>query len=257
MPLNMFGYKISNNDLKRKNLMKRNIIIVLLLAALACISCVSAADSDNATDALNQQDTQDIGAAMDEGENEVLSQASDGVALESPSKADSTFQGSDSQAYIVLDNDADKENIYVGDYVTWKISAENKGPATAKNVKVFNQLPKGLKYVSHHLTNGKFDPKTGIWDIGDLSNGSEVFLYIKTLAVSAGEKVNKAKLTSDTDNLNDENYEEEEIDVFDHPKDKHNIERQIQKSSLRPTGNPVGLILLTLLGCFAVRFRKL
>ena len=49
---------------------------------------------------------------------------------------------------MILDNDADNENIYVGELVTWIVTAENKGPDTAKNTKVFDQLPDGLQYLS-------------------------------------------------------------------------------------------------------------
>ena len=144
-----------------------------------------------------------------------------------------------------MDNDADKENVYIGDYVTWIVSVINKGPDTAKNVKVFDQLPNGLKYIRHTATKGIFDPKSGIWDIGDLAvDDGEVFLKITTKAVSAGEMINKANLTTDSNNLNaNESYEEEEIDVFE-----HESETFVAKAatSLHPTGNPIFLILLSL-----------
>ena len=90
---------------------------------------------------------------------------------------------SDSQpkSYLILDNDADIENIYIGDYVTWIVSVINNGPDTAKNVKVYDQLPDGLKYIKHTTTKGIFNPETGIWSIGDLSIiDGEVFLNITT-----------------------------------------------------------------------------
>ena len=43
--------------------------------------------------------------------------------------------------------------------------------------------------------------------------GCEVSLYITCKAITVGEKINKATLTSDTFNLNNESYEGEEIDV--------------------------------------------
>ena len=121
-----------------------------------------------------------------------------------------------SSAYLVLDNDADVENVYIGDYVTWILEVQNFGPDTAKNVKVYDKLPNGLKYVKHSLTKGTFDPNTGIWDIGDLSvEEGLVTLLITTKAIAAGEQINEAYITSDTFNSNNETVEDEEIDVFD------------------------------------------
>ncbi len=154
---------------------------------------------------------------------------------------------SDSQpkSYLILDNDADIENIYIGDYVTWIVSVINNGPDTAKNVKVYDQLPDGLKYIKHTTTKGIFNPETGIWSIGDLSIiDGEVFLNITTKALSVGEKINKAKVTSDTYNLNEnESYEEEEIDVFE-----HEVKAYTEKSILSTyaTGSPIALIVLSI-----------
>jgi uncharacterized repeat protein (TIGR01451 family) len=139
-----------------------------------------------------------------------------------------------------LDNDADKENINLGDEVTWIVTAQNFGPNTAKNVKVYDKLPSGLKYVKHTTTKGTFDPETGIWDIGDLKvSDGMVTLKITTVAESTGEKVNKAYLTSDNC---DDIYEEEEIDVFAQKvsKDIHTV-----SATMHETGNPIFLILIT------------
>ena len=168
-----------------------------------------------------------------------------------------------SEAYLVLDNDADKENIYVGDLVTWDVSVQNYGPDVADNTQVYDELPDGLQYIYHTLTKGVFNPATGIWSIGNLSvEDGEVFLYITCKALTSGEKINKANLTSDTFNLNNESYEEEEIDVFDiEDNDNHkDNDNHIKQSypTIKKAGNPLFLILVVLLGfvgsCF--RFKK-
>ena len=140
---------------------------------------------------------------------------------------------------------------HVGDYVTWTVSVQNLGPDIAQNTKVYDELPEGLQYCYHKLTKGIFNPQTGIWDIGDLKvEDGEVVLNITCIAVTAGEKINKVWLTSDTLNLNDETFEEEEIDVleFDYDTDKNVKKEIIDRNS---TGNPIFLILMTLFG-FAV-----
>ena len=80
-----------------------------------------------------------------------------------------------------------------------------------------------------------------------------MFLYITTLAVSVGEKINKANLTCDTVNLNNDTYEEEEIDVVENSKDSNEV---IYENTLKSTGNPLMLVILSLLGCFMGYYKR-
>ena len=183
--------------------------------------------------------------------NQTLENNPEPIVVDSVQVNDAADSNITKSAYLVLDNDADNENIHVGDYVTWTVSVQNLGPDIAQNTKVYDELPEGLKYCYHKLTKGIFNPQTGIWDIGDLKvEDGEVVLNITCIAVTAGEKINKVWLTSDTLNLNDETFEEEEIDVleFDYDNDK-NVKKEIIDSN--STGNPIFLILMTLFG-FAV-----
>ncbi len=183
--------------------------------------------------------------------NQTLENNPEPIAADSVQVNDAADSNITKSAYLVLDNDADNENIHVGDYVTWTVSVQNLGPDIAQNTKVYDELPEGLQYCYHKLTKGIFNPQTGIWDIGDLKvEDGEVVLNITCIAVTAGEKINKVWLTSDTLNLNDETFEEEEIDVleFDYDTDKNVKKEIIDRNS---TGNPIFLILMTLFG-FAV-----
>lgn len=223
-----------------KSRLKCSILILIFLMLLSGFSCVHAEDL-NATDEVLSSDSnelEELEAANSENDNATI------LASESQSNTNS-------KAYLVLDNDADLENIHVGDYVTWIVSVLNRGPDTAKNVKVFDELPDGLKYVTHTTTKGVFNPKTGIWNIGDLAvSDGEVFLNITTQAFSVGEKINKAILTTDSINLNNESYEEEEIDVLEYEV----VEKSID--SRYATGNPIALIFMSLFAIFiSVRYR--
>ena len=183
--------------------------------------------------------------------NQTLENNPEPIFVDSVQVNDATDSNITKSAYLVLDNDADNENIHVGDYVTWTVSVQNLGPDIAQNTKVYDELPEGLQYCYHKLTKGIFNPQTGIWDIGDLKvEDGEVVLNITCIAVTAGEKINKVWLTSDTLNLNNETFEEEEIDVleFDYDTDKNVKKEIIDRNS---TGNPIFLILMTLFG-FAV-----
>ena len=173
---------------------------------------------------------------IDDGGDELaLSQEPDEILSESFVVAESD---SNSSAYLVLDNDADKENIEMGEEVVWEVSVINLGNDTAKNVKVYDQLPDGLEYVSHTTTKGTFNPDTGIWLIGDL------------------EMINKAYLTTDSLNLNNETYEEEEIDVEDSDDDDKDVSKSIASAKIVPAGNPLALILLSVFGVFTASFKK-
>ena len=208
------------------NMNKRIFISLFLLFAFLSLSVVSASDL-NESQTLESNDVE-ITAAQD---SNVLSS-----------------QNELSGAFLMIDNDADTENVYVGELVTWTLTADNLGPHIAKNTKVYNQLPEGLQYLYHSSTKGVFDPQTGIWDIGDLkSEDGPVYLHITCKAITSGEKVNKAWITSDTKNLNIKDYEEEEMDVLDYEniyENHDNIKNEVP--ILKSAGNPVFLILMCL-----------
>ena len=206
---------------------KIGIIVIFLILALS-LTCVSANEITN------------------ESQDNTLKVSEDIDNLKSESTQDQL-----SSAQLELDNDADKENINLGDEVTWIVTAQNFGPDTAKNVKVYDKLPSGLKYVKHTTTKGTFDPETGIWDIGDLKvSDGMVTLKITTVAESTGEKINKAYLTSDNC---DDIYEEEEIDVF-----SQKVSKDIHTASatMHETGNPIFLALITLFMLCAPVFKR-
>lgn len=208
------------------NMAKRIFISLFLLFAFLSLSAVSASD-------LNESQTL-------ESNDVEITVAQDSNVLSSQNEL--------SGAFLMIDNDADTENVYVGELVTWTLTADNLGPHIAKNTKVYNQLPEGLQYLYHSSTKGVFDPQTGIWDIGDLkSEDGPVYLHITCKAITSGEKVNKAWITSDTKNLNIKDYEEEEMDVLDYEniyENHDNIKNEVP--ILKSAGNPVFLILMCL-----------
>ena len=208
------------------NMNKRIFISLFLLFAFLSLSAVSASD-------LNESQTL-------ESNDVEITVAQDSNVLSSQNEL--------SGAFLMIDNDAGTENVYVGELVTWTLTADNLGPHIAKNTKVYNQLPEGLQYLYHSSTKGVFDPQTGIWDIGDLkSEDGPVYLHITCKAITSGEKVNKAWITSDTKNLNIKDYEEEEMDVLDYEniyENHDNIKNEVP--ILKSAGNPVFLILMCL-----------
>ena len=229
IPLKREIPNITKGGIKIKH--QKTIIILLIMITLVVPSCVNAHEN-------NTTYFQELKSSQDSINNSDI--------LESPS-----------QSYLVLDNDADKENVYLGDQVTWILSVINYGPDTAKNVKVLIQLPDGMTFLKQTATQGSFNPKTGIWTIGDLSvDAGEVFLNILTKTVTPGEKINKATLTTDSINLNENNsFEEEEMDVFEKLVQTPVFSKSAH-TEMHPTGNPISLILVSLFGAIIISLRN-
>ena len=82
------------------------------------------------------------------------------------------------------------------DYVTFTLTAHNYGPNDAANVKVYNTLPKGFKYISND-SNGKFNTTSGLWAVGPLANGASAILHIVAQAMISNATV------TDTANITD------------------------------------------------------
>lgn len=81
-------------------------------------------------------------------------------------------------------------------YVTFTLTASNYGPNDAANVKVYNTLPTGFKYVSDDA-NGKFNSTSGLWAVGPLANGASAILHIVAQAMISNATV------TDTANITD------------------------------------------------------
>lgn len=220
---------------------KKMAIILLLLMTITIISsftAVSAAQVSNQT----VDETADTDILEVPQSDEVISSTNSSENL--------------SSSYLVLDNDADNEDIFVGEEVTWIITASNLGPDTAKNTKIYNKLPQGLKYIKHSTTKGTFNPKSGIWNIGNLSiDDGIVELWITTLALTNGKMINKAYIVTDSENSNiNESYEEEKIDVFE-VENKVSKDVEIVSAKIYATGNPLFLILISIFILFLPRFK--
>lgn len=225
---------------------KKILMLTTVLIFLLTISCVSAIDGNN-TDTTLQTNQESADDTFQASPNESNLQSIN-------SDPDVLFDSSNASSYLILDNDADIENIHIGEMVTWIVSVVNLGPDTAKNVKVYDKLPDGLEYIKHSTTKGTFNPENGIWHIGNLSiDDGKVYLYITTKAITLGEKVNKAYLTTDTVNLNlNKSYEEEELDVIEEDDDDDDYDKS---SLLYPAGNPVALLLFSVFGIM-IPFKK-
>ncbi len=66
----------------------------------------------------------------------------------------------------------------IGDNVTYTITVTNNGPDDAHNIILNDLLPAGESFVSYSASQGTYDNLSGVWNAGDLTNGSSASLQI-------------------------------------------------------------------------------
>ena len=152
------------------------------------------------------------------------------------------------EADLMLIKDVDKVSVKVGEKVEFTIVVINLGPDTAINTRAYDILPVGLKFINYTATRGTYDNETGRWDIGDMDCGDSAVLTIVAEALVAGRHVNEAYVESDTyDPDTSNNYDNATVDVGgDVP----------EIPTLHPTGNPIVMVLLSLLAVVGVSMRR-
>ena len=102
------------------------------------------------------------------------------------------------KSYISLDPNPENSRPHKGTQVVFTLVVSNDGPSDAMNVSVSDLLPQGFIWVSDD-SFGDYSPSTGIWNIGDLSNGSSVNLNITTVISMTEPYTNIAEIiTSDS-----------------------------------------------------------
>ena len=110
---------------------------------------------------------------------------------------------------ISTDKDSDKDEYYVGDTAIWTITVHNAENGTnATNVTVTDKLPSGFAFVSYVASQGNYDADTGIWYIGNMTNGSSVQLTINSIATFADDYNNIANASSNETDWNLTNNED-------------------------------------------------
>jgi uncharacterized repeat protein (TIGR01451 family) len=85
-------------------------------------------------------------------------------------------------ADLELTKVADKTQVRVGDLLTYTLKITNKGPGTATAVKIKDTLPIGVSLQGAPVASaGTFDSATGVWTVGDLTNGAMATLTITVI----------------------------------------------------------------------------
>ena len=82
----------------------------------------------------------------------------------------------------------------VGSNVTFTITARNNGTADATGVSVNDLLPSGYTFASSTASVGAYNMATGVWTIGNLSNGASATLTVTATILSTGSYANTATI---------------------------------------------------------------
>ncbi|MBQ8018450.1 MAG: DUF11 domain-containing protein [Methanobrevibacter sp.] len=172
------------------------------------------------------------------------------------------------EAFAVCDleliKSSDRKVYRVGDEMHWIITVVNHGPSTAKDVVVNDVLPSGVKFISYTATKGSYAQSSGKWDIGDVENGEKYVLDILCKVMVAGDIVNKANVTSSTNDTDlSNNYDDAEISVIEnktpddhhkpHPRPVNPTPEPAMDITMKNTGNPFVYLLVAIFaifGCF-------
>ena len=87
----------------------------------------------------------------------------------------------------------------VGNSVTFTITLNNSGPASATGVKVKDLLPAGINFTNATSSIGTYNSQTGIWNVGTVASGSNATLTLTGTilnAASASAYTNVAEIVA-------------------------------------------------------------
>ena len=156
-------------------------------------------------------------------------------------------------ALTISQNDT---KVYVGEKIEFVVTVVNNGPDTAVNTRAFIKIPEELKLLGFTPSKGSYDPETGIWTIGDLAPGEKVTLTLQTKALETGIFTISGITRCDTyerDLSNNNDSAVVEVIKTVPPIDYKNVH---SGPKLPATGNPIAMVLLSLLAIVAVTLRR-
>ena len=132
----------------------------------------------------------------------------------------------------------------------WTIVVTNHGPSTAKDVVVSDVMPSGVKFLSFKASKGSYDPTTGEWDIGELAKGETVTIVIYcNVTAENGTITSTAVVTSSTHDSNPKNNKDTATITVEKTQEP-------VPPKMHPTGNPIVMVVLSLLAIIGVTIRR-
>jgi uncharacterized repeat protein (TIGR01451 family)/gliding motility-associated-like protein len=98
-------------------------------------------------------------------------------------------------ADITLSKTVDNEFPDVSDNITFTLTLTNEGPSDAFALMVEDVLPSGYAYVSDD-SGGFYDVNSGLWNVGNLTAGSNAVLNMVVQVNASGDYLNRAELVN-------------------------------------------------------------
>ena len=97
---------------------------------------------------------------------------------------------------VEVTKSVNSSSVDILDIIKWTVVVKNKGPSTARDVKVADFLPNGLKLVGADASVGSYS--NGVWNVGDLTDSSSETLVLITQVVKDGSITNFVTVNSTT-----------------------------------------------------------
>lgn len=153
----------------------------------------------------------------------------------------------------------------MGDEVIYTFAVINHGPIDATGVKVTDSGLLKFEFVS--ASSDDYNPTTGVWTVGNLTDGSSVSLTVTVIINKIGTYPNNASVSSNENdtNMSNNNDASDGVTVSDsEPDDNDNIDenatgdvQEHSKVSILPeTGNPIFIALLVFVTLILLPLRR-
>ncbi|QHL88609.1 DUF11 domain-containing protein [Nibribacter ruber] len=88
---------------------------------------------------------------------------------------------------------------YIGENITYTVTAINNGPVTATGVVLTDKLPTGLTFVSANPSTGTYTSSTGVWTVGTIEPGTPQTLTLVAKTTATGSYTTVASKSGQTE----------------------------------------------------------
>lgn len=156
------------------------------------------------------------------------------------------------KSHITIKKTVNNPKPFIHETVYFTLTVKNWGPDTAIGVYAIDKLPDGLRLVSYKTNYGTYNPKTGLWDIGDIPTGETAQLTLTVVVEKLGTIVNIAEVFTDSfDGSPEKHNASATVEVLPVPEPNPTPEpNHANGVSMKNTGMPIPIAVLAILLAF-------